>query len=222
MAQFQWLNLSLAGPANAAGAPASTNFTSSGFSNVLNKQIFGGNGLDSLVWVGTVDVNTPAAAVSASGTQVTNSGGSILFTNTTANGFAFGLKVQFTTSTTLPTGISAATDYFVVPISATTYKVATTLANAIAGTYVAYTDTGTGNQTATPVAIAGASAYLQGSNDDEATWSTVPNSSQTITADGSFTFELDYIRYAAFRVAVELTAGMIAFTKNQIGYRGGD
>ena len=217
---FQWLNLSLKGPANASATQATTNFTSTATSDALDSQTTGSNSPQSLVWTGTADVNTPTAAVSASGSQVTDSGGSLLFTNSTQNNFGFGLVVQFTTSTTLPTGISAATDYYVVPVSSSTYKVATSLANAIAGTYVAYTNTGTGNQTATPVAIAGATIVLQGSNDNGTTWSTVPNSSQTISADGSWVFELDYIRYASFRSYLSMTTGQISLTKNQIGYRG--
>jgi hypothetical protein len=120
----------------------------------------------------------------------------------------------------LPTGISAATDYFVVPVTNATYKVATSLANALAGTCVDYTDTGTGNQTATPVALAGASIYLQGSNDNEQNWATVPNTTTTITADGSFVVQVDYSRFAAYRPKVELTAGQLQLTVNQIGYRG--
>ena len=218
---FQWKNLTLVGPANTTGSTSVTNVTSTATSDVLNESVYGSIGMDSLVLTGTVDVNTPAAAVSASGSQVTSSSG-LLFTTSTAHGFALGLVVQFTTSTTLPTGISAATDYYVVPITATTYKVATSLANALAGTVVAYTNTGTGNQTATPVALAGCTLVLQGSNDNEQTWATVPNSTQTITADGSFVFELDYIRYAAFRCYIAMTTGMIAFSKLQIGYKGGN
>ena len=219
MSNFQWFNLdsTLNGPANSTGGTSVTNVTSTATSAVLNEQVTNG-AIESLVLAGTVDVNTPAAAVSASASQVTSSSG-LLFTNTTANGFALGLVVQFTTSTTLPTGISAATDYYVVPITATTYKVATSLANALAGTVVAYTNTGTGDQTATPVAIAGATLILQGSNDNEQTWSTVPNSTWTISADGSFTFELDYLRYAAFRCYIAMTTGMLTFSKLQIGYR---
>lgn len=217
---FQWKNFTMQGPANSSGSTSVTNITSSATSDVLNEAVTGG-AMSSLVWIGTVDVNTPQAAVSASGSQVTNSGGDILFTNSTQNNFGLGLKVQFTTSTTLPTGISAATDYFVVPVSSSTYKVATSLANALAGTCVDYTDTGTGNQTATPVAIAGATAILQGSNDNETTWSTIPNSTQTITADGSFRFELDYIRDASYRVYISLTAGQLQITTNQIGYKMG-
>lgn len=221
MAQFQWHNFTLSGPANTSGSTDITSITSSATSDVLNEAIYSSTGMNSLVWTGTADVTTPSAAVSASGSQVTSSSG-LLFTNSTANNFALGLKVQFTTSTTLPTGISAATDYYVVPVTATTYKVATSLANALAGTVVAYTNTGTGNQTATPVAIAGASIVLQGSSDNEGTWATVPNSTQAITADGSWTFELDYIRYAAFRTYVTMTAGQLQITKNQVAYKGGN
>lgn len=221
MAQFQWHNFTLSGPANTSGSTDITSITSSATSDVLNEAIYSSTGMNSLVWTGTADVTTPSAAVSASGSQVTSSSG-LLFTNSTANNFALGLKVQFTTSTTLPTGISALTDYYVVPVTATTYKVATSLANALAGTVVAYTNTGTGNQTATPVAIAGASIVLQGSSDNEGTWATVPNSTQAITADGSWTFELDYIRYAAFRTYVTMTAGQLQITKNQVAYKGGN
>jgi len=221
MAQFKWINFTLSGPANTSGSTSVTSITSSATSDVLNETVYGSTGMDSLVWTGTVDVTTPSAAVSASGSQVTSSSG-LLFTNSTPNNFALGLKVQFLDTLALPTGISALTDYYVVPITATTYKVATSLANALAGTVVAYTDTGTGNQTATPVAIAGASIALQGSSDNEQTWSTIPNSTQAITADGSWTFELDYIRYAAFRTYVAMTAGQLQITKNQVAYKGGN
>lgn len=221
MAQFRYLNLTMATPPNPIGVSSTTNITNAGASSqALTPQIYASNGLESFVWAATVDVNTPSAAVSASASQVTNSGGDILFTNGSLNNFGLGLVVQFTTSSALPTGISAATDYWVVPVSSSTYKVATSLANALAGTCVDYTDTGTGNQTATPVALAGASVYLEGSNDEETTWTLVPNTTQTITADGSFSVEVDYVRYAAYRVTGGLTTGQMRFTKNQIGYRG--
>lgn len=219
---FRWLNLTFTGPANSSdssGLPSVTNITSTATSNVLNEAIYGSNGLDSLVLAGTVDVNTPSAGVSASASQVTSSSG-LLFTTTADNNFTLGLVGQFTTSTTLPTGISALTNYYVVPVTSKTYHVATSLANALAGTVVAYTNTGTGNQTFTPTAIAGASLVLQGAFDNDTTWFTVPNSTQTITADGSFVFELDYIRYASYRCYVALTSGQLAFTTLQIGYRG--
>jgi hypothetical protein len=55
--------------------------------------------------------------------------------------------VQVSTTTTLPAGLSAATNYFVIRLSDTTYKLATTYANAIAGTAIDITTTGTGTHT---------------------------------------------------------------------------
>lgn len=48
----------------------------------------------------------------------------------------------------LPTGLTANTVYWTVRVSATTSRLATTLENAIAGTVIAFTDAGTGTQTA--------------------------------------------------------------------------
>ena len=48
----------------------------------------------------------------------------------------------------LPTGLTADTVYWTVRVSATTSRLATTLANAIAGTVIAFTNAGTGTQTA--------------------------------------------------------------------------
>ena len=76
-----------------------------------------------------------------------DSGGDLLLTYT--NDFKTLSKVRFTTTTTLPTGLSLATDYWIVRISSTTSKVATSFANALAGTYIAYTDAGTGTHTMT-------------------------------------------------------------------------
>lgn len=58
-------------------------------------------------------------------------------------------KCQFTTTGTLPAGLSLATDYWIVRQSATTAKVATSWANAVAGTYVDITGAGTGTHTLT-------------------------------------------------------------------------
>ena len=59
-----------------------------------------------------------------------------------------GTQLTFTTTGTLPAGLSTSTTYFMIYQSATTFKVATTLANAIAGTAVDITDTGSGTHTA--------------------------------------------------------------------------
>ena len=75
-----------------------------------------------------------------------SSGGLLL---TFANDWKSGTKVRFTTTTTLPTGLALATDYWLVRVSATTARVATSYANYVAGTVVAFTDGGTGTHTLT-------------------------------------------------------------------------
>lgn len=58
-----------------------------------------------------------------------------------------GTKVRLTTTTTLPAGLALATDYFVIRVSNTTFMLATSYANAIAGTAINITDAGTGTHT---------------------------------------------------------------------------
>ncbi len=53
-------------------------------------------------------------------------------------------RVVFKTNGTLPTGISAGTTYWTVRVSATTSRLATSLANAQANTVIPFTDTGSG------------------------------------------------------------------------------
>jgi hypothetical protein len=78
-------------------------------------------------------------------TFTASSSSGLLLTYT--NDFNTYTKVRFTTTTTLPTGLSLNTDYYLIRVSATTARVATSLSNAIAGTAIAYTDGGTGTHT---------------------------------------------------------------------------
>ena len=58
-----------------------------------------------------------------------------------------GTRVRLTTTTTLPAGLATATDYYVIKVSDTTFKLATSYANAVAGTAINITDAGTGTHT---------------------------------------------------------------------------
>lgn len=82
-----------------------------------------------------------------SNTFTASSSSGLLLTYT--NDFNTYSKVRFTTSGTLPTGLSLATDYWTIRVSTTTCRVATSLANAIAGTAIAFTDAGSGTHTMT-------------------------------------------------------------------------
>lgn len=159
-----------------------------------------------------IDVNTPSAAVCASATDINAT--TNLFTSV-AHGFVTGLKVQVTTSTTLPTGISAITDYFIVKIDADTFKLSDTLAHALAGTnLIDISDVGTGNQTFTPVAIAGGSIELQKSNDG--TNFVIEGSATNVTADANVFLEKDRPTFKFARVKLTLTAGSISAVYNVV------
>jgi len=104
--------------------------------------------IDVLAFIRVTTVTTTTAqSVVASNTFTASSSSGLLLTYT--NDWSNYQKVQFTTTGTLPTGLSLATDYWLVRQSATTAKVATTYANALAGTVVAFTDAGTGTHTLT-------------------------------------------------------------------------
>jgi len=71
------------------------------------------------------------------------------------HGLATACAVDFTTTTTLPTGLSAGVVYFVIVIDADTISVATSMSNAFAGTATPITaGTGTGTQTIQTILIA--------------------------------------------------------------------
>lgn len=73
-----------------------------------------------------------------------------ILTSTGTLGFANLLpytRVQVSTTTTLPAGLAAATDYYVIKLTDTTIKLATSYANAVAGTAIDITSTGTGTHT---------------------------------------------------------------------------
>lgn len=66
----------------------------------------------------------------------------------TGHGLWTGATVRFTTTGALPTGVTAATDYFITKIDANTFYLSTTLANNITSTYVATSGTQSGVHTA--------------------------------------------------------------------------
>ena len=96
---------------------------------------------------GTDVTGTGSRTLINSNTFTASSSSGLLLTYT--NDFTSGTKVRFTTSGTLPTGLALDTDYWLVRVSATTARVATSYANYVAGTVVAFTDAGSGTHTMT-------------------------------------------------------------------------
>src|SRR5690606_1450101 len=70
--------------------------------------------------------------------------------SSTDHGYETGLKVQVSSSNTLPTGLSVSTDYWVIKSDDNSFQLATSLANAIAGTEIDITGAGSGTLTVTP------------------------------------------------------------------------
>src|SRR6476661_398545 len=96
-----------------------TTFTSA----AIDLKQMGGYSLHA-VW----DVNTPAAKVfTAAASDICTAA---------SHGYTTGLKGQASTTTTLPAGLALTTDYFVIVLDANTFKLASSLANAIAGTAI--------------------------------------------------------------------------------------
>lgn len=74
-----------------------------------------------------------------------------IITTSTAHGLVTGRRLRLTTTGVFPTisvsTLATNTDYYVIFLSTTTYYLATTLANAVAGTRIDFTGTGTGTHT---------------------------------------------------------------------------
>jgi hypothetical protein len=125
-----------------------------------------------------------------------------------SHGYATGLKVAATTAGTLPTGLSA-TDYYVIKVDASTIKLASSAANAIAGTAVNITGDGSGTHTLTPAALGGGSYKLQYSLDG----TTYIDSGVTnnVTTTASFLHEKVDPMFNFVRLVWAMTAGQIAY-----------
>lgn len=129
----------------------------------------------------------------------------------TAHGHYTGLKVQLTTADTLPTGLEAATDYWVIVVDANTIAFGSSLANALAGTRVDITDVGV--DTATVTATAGTLAHsvqLQKSVDGVNWYS--EGSATAISAAGNTLYEKGPIAYRYIRITNTVTTGQAVYT----------
>lgn len=129
----------------------------------------------------------------------------------TAHGMKTGLKVQVSTSSALPGGLSAATDYFVIVLTADTFKLATSLNNANAGTAIDLTTAGTGTQTITPTALAGCNVKYQGSNDGT-NWTDLASATNITTTGNLLSEKLDPM-FDYVRAYFTMTAGQISISQ---------
>lgn len=98
----------------------------------------------------TTTADATTNTLSESDTFTADAGTDVCTHTSTANfpsNILTGTRVRLTTTTTLPAGLALATDYYVIKVSDTTFKLATSYANAILGTAIDITDAGTGTHT---------------------------------------------------------------------------
>lgn len=132
----------------------------------------------------------------------------------TAHGFFTGLKVQVSNPGTLPTGLSAATDYYLIVVDANTIQFATSQANAAAGTAINITGAGSGTTTVEVNTTLAGAVKLQ-KNDEPSSltgvWFDIGSSSQsfsgTTTLNWGDTLPYKDIGYRAIRAVVTTTSG---------------
>lgn len=124
--------------------------------------------------------------------------------SSTAHGYQTGLKVRFTTSGVLPTGLAVLTDYYLIRISADVIMVASSQANAISGAYITISG-GTGTHTVAVQAFTPVYFYLEGTIDNSL-WFKVPDSVCEITNEAQL-IEHEVAFYSQVRAVIDLTSG---------------
>lgn len=126
----------------------------------------------------------------------------------TAHGFVTGLKIPLT-GTNLPGGLSA-TNYWAIVVDANTIKVATSLANAVAGTAVDITTQGTSvDADFIPTALGNSTFACYGTNDNT-NFVALTSMTVTISAGGTSLFRLgapDY-RYVQLRFTAPVAGAL--------------
>lgn len=123
-----------------------------------------------------------------------------------AHGYSTGYMLRLSTSGALPGGLSAGTDYFAIRLTADTFKLASTYANAVAGTAVDVTSTGSGTHTLTGDLVQPGIIY---SDDSGATWTTLFYGSSSLPAHSP-----EYTGYnAEMTIAIEPGGTLRAITR---------
>lgn len=160
--------------------------TYSGLFAVLGTRYGAGDGsttfnLPSSAGRALVAAGTGTVAETFAATAVNITTGVITVASNTEKWFT-GRKVRITTTTTLPGGLAANTDYFVIRDSATTIRLASSIANAVAGTAINITSQGSGTHTITHSFTARALGDLGGEEAHALTVAEMPSHTHTFTA----------------------------------------
>tara|TARA_R110000868_G_scaffold9394_1_gene46898 strand:- start:1653 stop:2921 length:1269 start_codon:yes stop_codon:yes gene_type:complete len=121
---------------------------------------------------GTINSQTATMTIATPGVVTSNS-----------HGMSTGDKFYFTTTGALPTGVSASTTYYASNVATNTFNISTTLANAVAGTYVATSGSQSGTHTLFTGGLKFASSAIPGNSGSSAV--TAGYIGEVITASAS-------------------------------------
>jgi hypothetical protein len=201
---------------NLASVPFSTNDTAADGTMIITNTKFGVAG--SAVYnadesgAGTISVASTNIGVNSAVNVTANT------ITITAHGLETGLKLQASTTGTLPAGLSISTDYFVIKIDDNTIKLASSLAYALAGTAIDITNQGADGSTNTLTATSiSASAQLQKSNDG-VNWVS-EGSAVTLTTPGSSFIANTNCSYRYIRFALTVAGGVVALEALLNGFK---
>lgn len=171
----------------------------------------GALGCDSFSAAAIIDVDTPTAVVVSSDDIDFEEN----LWDAPAHGLSEGLKVRLTTDDTLPDPLLVATDYFVIVVDEDSFMLAASLADALAGTPITLVDAGTGDQTVTPTALAGASIKFEQANNKD--YPVIIGSATNITVDASVFLSADRPTMRYIRAYLTLTAGYVSVSLQVLG-----
>lgn len=138
----------------------------------------------------------------------------------TTHGMVTGLVGQASTSNALPTGLTTSTNYYVIVIDVNTIALASSLANAVAGTAIVLSSNGTGTQTFTATTSAGnvikAQYSYDGVNGTDITTTNFPScpaATVTVaTSSGVSNWDLQRPVFRYILIVYTPSAGQITFS----------
>lgn len=168
--------------------------------------------------VTTTTAQTTTNTLGQSDTFTADAGTDVCTYTSTANlpsNILTGTRVRLTTTTTLPAGLATGTDYYVIRVDNDTFKLATSYANAIAGTQINITDAGTGTHTITWLLP----RYTNGAGLNAIFF----NPASTALGAGTPNLSLDYtnsVQVASRATPTVLPIGKTAATNSHILYTG--
>lgn len=128
------------------------------------------------------------------------------FTSTN-HGFRNGLKVQVSTSGSLPTGLSALTNYYLIVVDDDIFKFASSADNASAGTAINLTGLGVGSQTVTPATLDVVVKAM--ASNDGFLFVDIPGVTASLTGSGNFLLSDIDTLYEHFKIVFQVNAGEI-------------